>query len=74
MTMTWEDAFDAMVMEQALWVRHMRVNEGRTWRWIAEECAASWAGDWECDQDVGRQICARAATILGEDPREAPWN
>jgi hypothetical protein len=74
MSMRWEDGFEAMTLEQARWVREMRVEQGRTWSWIAEECAEAWGGDWESIQYAGREICLRAATLLGEDGVQEPWH
>jgi hypothetical protein len=52
----------------------MRVEQGRTWSWIAEECAEAWGGDSESIQYAGREICLRAATLLGEDGVQEPWH
>jgi hypothetical protein len=70
---SWENRF-AMTVDQACWVRQMRVDEERTWRWIAEECAEAWAGDWGSERWTGKEICERAAAVLGEDGTREPWN
>ncbi len=69
-----DDGFDDLTDKQALWVRDLRVSRGLTWRMVAEETALAWNGDWESEQFIGREICERAAVMLGEDPRGEPWN
>jgi hypothetical protein len=69
-----EDGFAAMTAEHAAFVRELRVSRGRTWRWVAEECAMAWGGSWDSEQFLGKKICERAAELLGEDPNRDPWN
>jgi hypothetical protein len=72
--MRWAEGFDSMTVDQARFVRRLRVELGHTWRGVAEECAAEWDGDWGFMQPAGREICERAAEVLGEDGQKAPWN
>jgi hypothetical protein len=70
------DGFAGMTRQHALFVRDLRVNKGYTWRMVADTCRDAWTGewDWAADQTVGREICERAAAILGEDADRDPWN
>lgn len=73
--MTFDEALDLMTAAQASWVRSMRVEEERTWRWIAEEWSARFcAEDPQWDFYSGRLVCERAAARLGEDSMSEPWN
>jgi hypothetical protein len=72
--MSFDSTVAAMTVEQARWVRSMRVDEGRTWRWIAEEWSEAHSPDEvEWDFASGRWICETAAGRLGENAALPPW-
>ena len=74
MLLRWDNGFAAMTHDHALFVRSLRVDSGLTWRGFAEECAEAWSGDWDSNQWAGKEICERAAGILGENAHGEPWN
>lgn len=61
-------------------VRTWRVDEGCTWRDVAFLISQDYHLDVGHDDlfggnpIVGRDLCAAAARVLGEDPDAAPWN
>lgn len=57
-----------MTPELAHRIRYQRVDLGHTWTDIAHHFAGS------DSQLVGRDLCATAARVLGEDGRRHPWN
>lgn len=59
---------------RALYVRMLRVELGCSWKTVARECAAQWAGSWGDSQLAGIAFCRSAAKHLGEAPHLAPWN
>ena len=65
-----------LTMDQAALVRRLRVDEGYSWRAVAETCHVEWAGTWEppSNQIMGMILCERAAALHGEDAEIAPWN
>lgn len=65
-----------MTMEQAQFVRKIRVDEDDSWRGVAHACYEAWNGDWDppSNQLMGMALCERAAYLMGESPNEAPWN
>lgn len=74
-TKHWADAmFESMTREDAEMVRRIRVDEGYTWRAVAETCALEWAGDWGSNQLYGMAICERAASFFGDHYMAPPWN
>jgi hypothetical protein len=66
--------FADMTELQAAWVRHLRIEEGMSWRGVAATCAEAWEGDWESNQIAGMAICERAARFFGEDYMTGEWN
>jgi hypothetical protein len=71
---TEEEALAELTIEQARFVRTLRVDQGHTWRGVADECAMAWEGDWDADQGLGRELCVRAAALFDEDGLREPWN
>ena len=71
---SFQSDFEQMTLEQAQFVRHLRVDEGYSWRGVAQECADAWAGDWDSNQLAGMAICERAAQMHDEDYMREPWN
>jgi hypothetical protein len=74
-----KDAFDDVAVQvltlgRARYVRRLRVDDGYTWRAVAETCALAWDGDWGSNQLAGMALCDRAAVLLGEDANAEPWN
>ncbi len=82
------DYFQAMVrasmtLTQAKMVRKLRADDRLSWRGVARRChslvlVGFWRG-WELwdppsNQMMGIALCERAAQLLGENYREAPWN
>jgi hypothetical protein len=59
---------------RALFVRYLRCELGCSWRTVARECAAQWAGDWGDNQLAGIAFCRSAANHLNEPPHLHPWN
>ena len=64
----------SMTPEQASFVRRLRVDEGYTWRAVADACALAWHGEWDSHQLAGMAICERAATFTAEHYMRPPWN
>lgn len=63
-----------MTEDEAQFVRLLRVNEGWTYRGVAQETAKAWKTGWGDNQAAGVALCERAAAILGEDWMVDPWN
>jgi len=62
-----------MTREQALQIRGLR--EHGTWRWVASKVYETmYQGIPKGHQIAGENLCRQAATLLGEDPNEDPWN
>lgn len=55
-----------MTLEMARAVRRLRCEDGCTWGRIGETAGGG--------QILGREMCYRAAVLLGENPHEEPWN
>jgi hypothetical protein len=73
--MTFDEALDETTLGHARWVRAMRIDEARTWRWIAEEWSRRFARDEPCwDFYSGQLLCQRAAAVLGERASGPPWD
>ena len=66
--------FEGLTLEQARFVRQLRVDDGYTWRAVAATCALEWGGGWGSNQLAGMAICERAAALFGECALEKPWN
>ena len=68
-----------MTDEDAALIRRLRIDEGLTWRSVAEEFSEArgnelpWAAEAR-DQFDGMTLCEEAARRLGEDPAAPPWN
>lgn len=60
------EGFD-MTRERAELIRSMR-HDGYTWRMVAYEAHCQYGGKWspESSQPAGRELCQRAAGILGD--------
>ena len=71
-----EEVMPSVTPDQAAFVRRLRVDEGYSWRAVAETCHIEWAGTWEppSNQIMGMILCERAAEVFGEDPDAPPWN
>lgn len=65
-----------MELWQARIIRVLRVEEGCSWRAIAEICYKLGWGKWSppSNQILGIALCWRAAQLLGEDHEKEPWN
>ena len=62
-----------MTQEQALQVRAWR-KQG-SWRWVATQISNTlYQGIPSGHQIAGEHLCRQAATLLGEDPNQDPWN
>ena len=80
--MGWEEVEEqlavSITVEQAAAVRRLRVDNGGTWRVVAEEFYKLFPdapyADLAGNQGVGMHLCAAAAHRLGEDPKADPWN
>lgn len=60
----------------AAYVRHLRVDEGYSWRAVAQACYLEWDGDWypSSNQLMGMALCEKAAEFFDEHYMEEPWN
>lgn len=67
-----------MTPERARYVRKLRVDDGLTWRGIAEAWEKEFAAvaDWKFDgnQLAGMALCEAASERFGENHMEPPWN
>lgn len=80
---SWDEVRDrisnAMTLDQAEFVRWVRVNENESWQRVSERFSAQfghalYARNLSGNQIVGKYLCAAAARLLGE-PDDAPaWN
>ena len=70
----YQDEVASMTVDQATFVRQLRVDHEYTWRAVARACAAAWQTEWGSNQFAGIAICERAAALLGERPYRPPWN
>lgn len=72
--MTW-GLIDSMTREQAEQIRIWRTSDQlMTWRGVAAAATATWADRQDTNQLLGRELCRKAAAILGEEPEAEPWN
>ncbi|MER7313759.1 MULTISPECIES: hypothetical protein [Streptomyces] len=55
-------------------IRTWRVDDDLTWRSVAQAATDLWRSEWGGSQIYGRDLCAVAARMTGEDPDEEPWN
>lgn len=64
-----------MNKEQALLIKKWRIEEGCTWRKVAEKAAAEWPErDYLLgDQLIGMDLCTLAAATLGEKISNSQW-
>lgn len=65
--------------DDARYVRRLRVDDGLSWRQVADACHARWkaaGAGWSpaSNQIWGMAFCQRAADVLGEDAQAEPWN
>lgn len=62
--------------ERAAFVRKLRVEEGYSWRAVAEACYLEWNGDWQppSNQLMGMALCEHAANHYGEHYMDDTWN
>ena len=70
---------EKMTHDQAVFIRSIRVDQGYSWRAIAEACYEQNWGGWErwqppSSQPMGIALCERAAEFFDENYREPPWN
>lgn len=69
-----------MTTERANYVRHLRVDEGCSWRAVAQACHDEWHpqadDEWgpPSNQLMGMALCEIAAWLLNENFMEEPWN
>jgi hypothetical protein len=65
-----------MTKKQAEVVRKLRVEEGYSWRAVAQVCYDLGFGKWQppSNQIAGMALCERAAEIFNEDYMKEPWN
>jgi len=70
---------EKMTHDQAIFIRSLRVDQGYSWRAVAEAChEKNWEG-WErwdppSSQPMGMALCELAAEFFNENYREPPWN
>lgn len=60
--------------DKAAQIRAWRVDQDLSWRGVAASATEAWGSDFGGNQLFGRELCAAAATVLGEDPDADPWN
>ena len=73
--------FATLTRQQAEFVRRLGVDEGYTWRAIAQACYEAWdvardPPDWwsiPSNQYIGMLLCKAAAEQFGEDHTSGPW-
>lgn len=70
----YEHVFKSMPREMAEWVRKLRVEQRKTWRFVADEVSTRFHFDFGSDQIAGVAICDAAASVFGEDFLAEPWN
>lgn len=65
-----------MTFAQAKAVRKLRVENGFSWRAVAEACHRLDWGKWSppSNQIMGMALCERAARFFGENYEEVSWN
>lgn len=69
-----------MTKEEAEFVRKKRVDEGLSWRAVAQACYDAFdnwdKSDWHpsSNQLMGMALCERAAEFFDENYREPPWD
>ncbi|UWE08218.1 hypothetical protein [Actinacidiphila bryophytorum] len=64
----------AITPEMAVRIRVWRVVEELSWRAVAQAASDLWDAEYGGNQLYGRDLCAAAAKVLGEDPHREPWN
>ena len=70
---------EKMTHDQAVFIRGLRVDDGYSWRTVAEACYEQDWEDWEkwdppSSQPMGMALSERAAEFFNENYREPPWN
>lgn len=67
-----------MTRERAEQIRKLRVDDGFTWRAVAQECFGLWGDDAEwnppSNQLAGMALCEFAAEMFEEHFMKGPWN
>jgi len=65
-----------VTVDQAVEIRHLRVDQEATWRHVGEEVQTRWLAEVGLGdtQSLGATACHVAAELLGEDPDQDPWN
>lgn len=78
MILRYEDEVRVLLtdIDEARFVRALRVDQDLTWRGVGEEMGSRWSTDvGKGDpQSLGATICHVAAELLDEDPDATPWN
>ncbi|WP_042377828.1 hypothetical protein [Streptacidiphilus melanogenes] len=60
--------------EMAAQIRAWRVDGDYTCRAVAQAATDLWGSEHGSNQLYGQDLCAAAATALGEDSSKEPWN
>ena len=70
------DVKQIMNPERATEIRKMRVDDGYSWRAVAQECYDKKYGEWQpsSNQLMGMALCEEAAKHFSEDYMKTPWN
>lgn len=63
-----------VTLNEAEYIRKLRVEERGTWRYVAAKCSERWNGEWGSNQIAGMSLCKRAAVFFEEDFMSPPWN
>jgi hypothetical protein len=67
-----------MTREQALAIRHWRIDQRMSWRRLARECYLEryFKRGWGPPENqlMGMALCEKAASLCGENYQEPPWN
>ena len=82
MSYGWGELAAAVTEERARLIRNWRVDQGITYRGVAEEWSSAIEPDLPFAQQVnkgslqqlGKKLCELSATELGEDCELPPWN
>lgn len=68
-----EEMIQFLDKDKAEFIKFLRVQEGYSYRAIAEECIEKWQQDWQGGQLVGEDLCAAAMHLLNEIAEQG-WN
>lgn len=71
-----DEAAEIMTPELAAKIRELRVDEGYSWRAVAQSIYDLTGGGWSppSNQLMGMALCEHAAAHFGEHYRSEPWN